>query len=337
MPTETELFGKLINNDSIAGINENLPEYQQAKSRANDLNRLNMLSAQEIAIQVSGNKMLGGGQAMRDLKQFSPEKYQQVQEALKAEEELNTLNIISGAKTYSSEETLNAVDTNINEFISDKLTTQFGDQAGEAGTAFAEHLSSSSTIMSSREKMQTVAEKIGKLDDAIANLEKDARKRMGADTPEFLILDYVNNRGTGLQRERDSLLSQYNIYKSDFEREVEQEEKKWERDFKERQFAQQQSNDAFNQNYKLATMDGSGSYSTKTGMRTDRHGNPTAMTTDVARTLGLVEGVDYVQGDAFPNNPNLFTAKFLGDPMETTLKAFDQTASNPNMNIFYTQ
>jgi hypothetical protein len=30
-------------------------------------------------------------------------------------------------------------------------------------------------------------------------------------------------------------------------------------------------------------------------MRTERNNNPTAMTTDVARSLGLVEGVDYIQ------------------------------------------
>jgi len=66
------------------------------------------------------------------------------------------------------------------------------------------------------------------------------------------------------------------------------------------------------------------------GMRTDRHNNPTAFTTDVARTAGLVEGVDYVVGDAFPNNPNLKTARLLGDPIATTIKAID------NMG-FYTQ
>lgn len=69
---------------------------------------------------------------------------------------------------------------------------------------------------------------------------------------------------------------------------------------------------------------------TKTGMRTDRHNNPTAMTTDVARTAGLQEGVDYVMGDPFPNNPNLRTAVLLGDPVATTIKAIDRMG-------FYTQ
>lgn len=67
-----------------------------------------------------------------------------------------------------------------------------------------------------------------------------------------------------------------------------------------------------------------------TGMRTDRHNNPTAFTTDVAKTAGLVEGKDYVVGDPFPNNPNLKTAKLLGDPIAQTIKVIDRIG-------FYTQ
>ena len=60
-----------------------------------------------------------------------------------------------------------------------------------------------------------------------------------------------------------------------------------------------------------------------TAMRTDRNNNPTAFTTDVAKQAGLKEGVDYVAGDPFPNNPNLKTAKLLGDPIATTIKVID--------------
>lgn len=60
------------------------------------------------------------------------------------------------------------------------------------------------------------------------------------------------------------------------------------------------------------------------GMRTDRHNNPAAFTTDIAKQAGLVEGVDYVRGDAFPDNPNLFTAKLLGNPIETTMRVIDK-------------
>lgn len=67
----------------------------------------------------------------------------------------------------------------------------------------------------------------------------------------------------------------------------------------------------------------------KTGMRTDRHNNPTAFTTDIARVAGLREGVDYEQGDSFSNG-KYHTARLLGDPVATTIKVIDNIG-------FYTQ
>lgn len=61
-----------------------------------------------------------------------------------------------------------------------------------------------------------------------------------------------------------------------------------------------------------------------TGMRTDRHNNPTAFTIDIAKQAGLVEGVDYEVGDAFPNNPNQKTALLIGDPVEKTINVIDK-------------
>lgn len=66
------------------------------------------------------------------------------------------------------------------------------------------------------------------------------------------------------------------------------------------------------------------------GMRTDRHNNPAAFTTDVAEQAGLKFGIDYTTGDPFPNNPNMRTAKLLGDPIALTIKAIDNIG-------FYTQ
>lgn len=65
-------------------------------------------------------------------------------------------------------------------------------------------------------------------------------------------------------------------------------------------------------------------FSKQDGMRTDRHNNPAAFTIDIAKQAGLVEGVDYVRGDAFPDNPNMFTAKLLGNPIETTMRVISK-------------
>jgi|SRR6266853_3165855 len=58
--------------------------------------------------------------------------------------------------------------------------------------------------------------------------------------------------------------------------------------------------------------------------RTDRHNNPTAFTTDVAREAGLTLGVEYEVGEAFQQNSSLHTARLLGDPISITIKVIDK-------------
>ena len=58
-------------------------------------------------------------------------------------------------------------------------------------------------------------------------------------------------------------------------------------------------------------------------MRTDRHNNPAAFTTDIAKQAGLKEGVDYTVGDKFPDS-NLATARLIGDPVAKTIKVIDK-------------
>jgi len=68
----------------------------------------------------------------------------------------------------------------------------------------------------------------------------------------------------------------------------------------------------------------SGSATSKpSAMRTDRHNNPTAFTTDIAKVAGLKEGVDYVPGDSFSGG-KYKTAKLLNDPVDTTIKVIDK-------------
>lgn len=64
-------------------------------------------------------------------------------------------------------------------------------------------------------------------------------------------------------------------------------------------------------------------------MRTDEHRNPTAFTTEVAQTAGLIEGVDYSQGSPFtvpgPHGQiTYYTAKLLLNPIELTIRVIDK-------------
>lgn len=60
-------------------------------------------------------------------------------------------------------------------------------------------------------------------------------------------------------------------------------------------------------------------------MRTDRHNNPTAFTTELAKQAGLVFNVDYVNGDTFKVGAAFYnTATILKDPIEVTIRLIDK-------------
>lgn len=59
--------------------------------------------------------------------------------------------------------------------------------------------------------------------------------------------------------------------------------------------------------------------------RTDRHNNPAAITTDIAKQGGLVLGTDYEVGDPFTVGDNTYhTARLLGDPIQLTIRVIDK-------------
>ena len=72
--------------------------------------------------------------------------------------------------------------------------------------------------------------------------------------------------------------------------------------------------------------------------RTERNNNPTAMTTDVAKSLGWVEWVDYTVWDSFTteDGKTLYTAKLIGDPIEKTIELLDNAAQTWRW-AFYTK
>lgn len=57
--------------------------------------------------------------------------------------------------------------------------------------------------------------------------------------------------------------------------------------------------------------------------RTDRHNNPTAFITLIAKQAGLIPGDEYEAGDAFPSG-SYRTARLFADPIGLTIKVIDR-------------
>lgn len=89
---------------------------------------------------------------------------------------------------------------------------------------------------------------------------------------------------------------------------------------------EQSNNPTINQTRYIGTTGGTAGYAANDPVRIVQNNNPTAFTTDVAKTMGLIEGQDYIAGTPFTDSTGqtLYTAQLLGDPIQTTIKGLDQ-------------
>lgn len=134
---------------------------------------------------------------------------------------------------------------------------------------------------------------------------------------------YLKDISDEEQRQKDNYFKQQQIdnQQSQFGQKMGQDQSQFEQDqaYKYAALGKPELKQDTNGQYQWITPPASGQQ-----MRTDRHSNPTAFTTDIARQAGLKEGTDYVTGDAFGKNGENHTAKLLGDPIDTTIRVIDK-------------
>lgn len=236
----TELFGKMISWADTAPYDHNSIEWKKAEARLAQYQKINALSVSQLASNINSWSILAGWQAMRDLQTYNPEKYQQLQEYQKKEDSLNQINMIASGKTEWDTTLQDKTWESINNYLNETVANAGWNNLDRA--SLDEALSQNQWIINYAERMSYYSSKITELDQTIWDLEADARKKLGADVPEYMIQNYVNNRSKKLYKQRDNLMNQYNYYKGVYEAQVEQEATAWEKNYKERQLALQESN-----------------------------------------------------------------------------------------------
>ena len=256
----TELFGKMITWADTAPYDHNSNEWKKAEARLKQYERINALSVPQLSSNIKSWGILSGGQAMRDLQTYNPEKYQQLQEYQKKEETLDQINMISSGDFKDSATNLqDKTWESINNYLNETVANAWGDALSRMDLDSA--LSQNQGLINYAERMSYYQAQINQIDQTIWNLAEDARTRLskttGENVPEYMIQNYINNRSKKLYKQRDNLLNQYNYYKWVYEAQVEQEATEWERNYKERQLALQESKalwdqamDQANLNYK---------------------------------------------------------------------------------------
>lgn len=255
----TELFGKLISWADTAPYDHNSIEWKKAEARLAQYQKINALSVDQLASSLKSWSILAWWQAMRDLQTYNPEKYQLLQEYQKKEDTLNQINMIASGKAEWDTSLQDKTWESINNYLNETVANAGWDNLARAD--LDNTLSQNQWLINYAERMSYYAQQINQLDQTIGNLEEDIRKQYSKTTwenvLEYQLQNIINNRSKKLYKQRDNLVNQYNYYKGVYEAQVEQEATAWERNYKERQLALQESKaiwdqamDKANLNYK---------------------------------------------------------------------------------------
>lgn len=340
--TAGELYGKVTADQDthITTLEDENSVYKSMnEARINAFKSLQAMSDESIAAAIISNAMSSDWQSMRDLMQYDPAKYQAVKDAEKKMRGQMTINSITNWEEITS----SVVDTtNINT----ELTSYAVNNATNSTTA-TQLLKSIDTILSSNEAASTASEQMASIEKDMAtlknrlmNLKSEANKVFKWDVPQYIVNAYVANRTQEIQNNMQILEDRYNAAYSRYQNEVQQAQREKEYELKKEELALNKEKVALQArgvDLDWAKFDKENPQWTWLGkMRTERHNNPTAMTTDYAKLMWLELGVDYEIWDSFIGSDwrTYYTARFLWDPIETAIKAFDLWAAS---NVFANQ
>ena len=266
-------------------------------------------------------------QTMRDARQLYPEFMAEVEAEKK--KKLWQQNVNAIASGWEIQTAADKVDTNTEATsyaVNNATSTTSATQLLKWIDAILE---SNDTAKSAQDLMGSIEKDMATLKNRLKNLRQEANAAFKWDVPDYLVNAYMNNKSQEIQNQLSILEDRYNAAYNRYKTELSHAEWKAELELK------QDTLELENYKAKYSSWN-KGTW--QATMRTERNNNPTAMTTDVAKSLWLVLWVDYEIWDSFVTSDwtTLYTARLIGDPIETTIKALDNWATNPNTHAFYT-
>ena len=231
--TAWELYGKVTADQSTAIKtleDENSVYRSMNASRIQTFKNLQSMDSNSIASAIISWAMATDTQAMRDLMQYDPAKYQEVKQAEKQIRGQMNINAIT-----SGEWDFNTVATNWQSGISNEIT-DFASNNSNWATSTADILKSVNSSLSSNqsaatasEQMATIEADMATLQNRMKNLKKEASTVFKWDVPQYIVNAYVANRTAEIQDQLSILENRYNAAQSRYQQEWEQT--KWNAEF----------------------------------------------------------------------------------------------------------
>lgn len=322
-------------------VDEMNVESDIARSRTNKLDFLRTMDSASIAASIVSGTIPYGDQAWRDLQTYYPEKAAEVKSIEKQIRWQNTVNSITQwGIDYDTTIGSDLEGDNINFAVSN---ANYITSATDILKSIDSILESNEAAGSAKDVMALIEEDMAKLKSRLKGLKKEANTVFRWDVPDYIVKAYVANRTAEIQDNMQILEDRYNAAYNRWAKETSDAQWQLEYDLKKRQLELQEKQFEVDKNateewikinWAKLEKENEDDVPAASRTRTERNNNPTAMTTEYAEALWLQLWVDYEIWDSFigkdvNGNPyTYYTAKFIWDPYEAAIHAFDVWASN---------
>lgn len=206
-----------------------------AESRISTFKDLQTMDNWAIAAAIIANAMPSDSQAMRDLMQYDPAKYQEVQQQIKQLKWQMTINSITNGDAYPTFNNGNAITNDISDFAAtySNSATSTADILKNVNSS----LNSNDAASTASETMASIESDMAVLQNRLKNLKKEASTVFKWDVPQYIVNAYVANRTAEIQDQMSILENRYNSAQSRYQQEWERTKRAAEFDLKKQELA----------------------------------------------------------------------------------------------------
>ena len=219
------------------------------------------MDSYDIAVSMASWTNPYWSQALRDLMQYDPQKYEEIQSYLKqvkGEESINSIakNWVPNVQSQTEKAT-ETVNNDINTWVNKNSTAR---DSSDVQSLLTDKLANSQVANSATQEMLNINSQIADIQAEIEDLPNKAKRVFKWDVPQYLVDAYVSNNSARLQSELSKLQARYNwaidLYKTElsqkqWEAEIELKNRQFEADqnYRNWQMAFQNSQQQWNQYY----------------------------------------------------------------------------------------
>lgn len=237
--TSGELYGKVTADewtpsewiDTLVDANSVFRSMQE--SRVANLKSLISMDSEKVGYLISEWLNPFWEQTMRDLMQYYPEKYQEIQNAVKKIKWQEDVNNIASWWTINVTSQLDASENNVTTSMNASINkTASGSWTWQLATNLNNALADSEIVSWAREQMEVYKRKIQEIQDAAEALPGLANQYFKWDVPEYMVNAFINNRMQQYNKEIQKYQNLYNASLQEAQMEISQQQWREEMNYK---------------------------------------------------------------------------------------------------------